>query len=274
MISKKSFLNFLFINTFFLSYGFFEYIYFFYFNFIFFNSFLEKLLFIYIFRNTFLYIFLEIATKKYNYINKNIINNNNFELKYFIQASLFDTFNQYFLLHILFLHNNNNSLFHYNDLFLFIFKSFFIEIIFDFFHYLFHYIEHKNKFLYNNFHKIHHNHHSPTFITTYHHHIGDLILTNTIPLFLALYISKQFFNISSYLFFVLYISKVYLELCGHSGKDNKKSGSFVQFIWLPQFLNIELYTNDHYNHHKYNNCNYSKRFSLYDKIFNTYKKDD
>ncbi len=135
-------------------------------------------------------------------------------------------------------------------------------------------MEHKNKFLYNNFHKIHHNHNNPTFITTYHHHICDLIISNSIPLYLSLFISNFFFDISPYLFFVIYISKIYLELCGHSGKDNKKTGSFVQCIWLPQLLNIELYTNDHYNHHKYNNCNYSKRFSLYDKLFNTYKKDD
>ncbi len=77
------------------------------------------------------------------------------------------------------------------------------------------------------------------------------------------------------MYHMLLISKIYMELCGHSGKDIK-TGSFVQCIWLPRLLNIQLYTVDHDNHHSKNNCNYGKRFSLWDKVFNTYihKKED
>jgi sterol desaturase/sphingolipid hydroxylase (fatty acid hydroxylase superfamily) len=40
---------------------------------------------------------------------------------------------------------------------------------------------------------------------------------------------------------------------------------------LPKWLNIELYCEDHDIHHSVNNCNYSKRFSLWDKVFGTFK---
>ena len=60
------------------------------------------------------------------------------------------------------------------------------------------------------------------------------------------------------------------ELSGHTGKKNKSS-SFIQCIWLAKSLNIELTNNDHNTHHVFVNCNYSKRFSLWDKIFLSYK---
>ena len=49
----------------------------------------------------------------------------------------------------------------------------------------------------------------------------------------------------------------------------RPTSSFPQCIWLPRLFNIELYTEDHDLHHSRNNCNYSKRFSLWDKIFKT-----
>ena len=64
--------------------------------------------------------------------------------------------------------------------------------------------------------------------------------------------------------------KSFIEISGHSGK-NPNGSSFVQFFWLPKIFGIELHTKDHDIHHILNNCNYSKRFSFWDKIFNTYK---
>jgi sterol desaturase/sphingolipid hydroxylase (fatty acid hydroxylase superfamily) len=66
--------------------------------------------------------------------------------------------------------------------------------------------------------------------------------------------------------------KTFIEISGHSGKKLYPNGSFSQFIWLPRFFNISLYTEDHALHHSSNYCNYSKRFSLWDKQFETYNE--
>jgi sterol desaturase/sphingolipid hydroxylase (fatty acid hydroxylase superfamily) len=64
--------------------------------------------------------------------------------------------------------------------------------------------------------------------------------------------------------------KQYTELAGHSGKMLSPASSFPQFIWLPRLFNIQLYAEDHDLHHKVSNCNFAKRFSLWDKVFGTY----
>jgi sterol desaturase/sphingolipid hydroxylase (fatty acid hydroxylase superfamily) len=60
------------------------------------------------------------------------------------------------------------------------------------------------------------------------------------------------------------------EMAGHKGTRSFPTPAFQQFIWLPRFLRIGLYAEDHDMHHSHNNCNYSKRFSLWDKAFGTY----
>jgi sterol desaturase/sphingolipid hydroxylase (fatty acid hydroxylase superfamily) len=70
---------------------------------------------------------------------------------------------------------------------------------------------------------------------------------------------------------MIIVYKNFIEISGHSGKKLYPTSCFSQFKWLPQWLNIELYTEDHDLHHSLNNCNYGKRFSLWDKLFNTYK---
>jgi sterol desaturase/sphingolipid hydroxylase (fatty acid hydroxylase superfamily) len=57
----------------------------------------------------------------------------------------------------------------------------------------------------------------------------------------------------------------------YASKKLYPSGSFSQCVWIPRAFNISLYTEDHTLHHSNNNCNYSKRFSLWDKAFGTYK---
>ena len=154
-----------------------------------------------------------------------------------------------------------------NDLISFIFISFLFEIIFDFFHFTNHLIFHKNAYLYKNIHKIHHTFKYPNSITTFYQHPLDLLFTSSIPTILSLYFMPikptyfQYFLISTY--------KAFIEISGHSGKIIK-STSFPQFIWLPKILGIELRVDDHDLHHSLNNCNYSKRFSLWDKLFGTY----
>lgn len=154
------------------------------------------------------------------------------------------------------------------DLMYFIPVSFIYEIIFDFFHYIVHRLEHNNSKLYKHIHKIHHTHQFSTSITTFYHHPFDLLISNTLPQILTLLILTK---ISYFMYVLIIFYKVFLEISGHTGKEFNSS-SFPQFIWLPKILGIQLKTIDHDNHHKINSCNYSKRFTLWDKIFGTYKK--
>jgi sterol desaturase/sphingolipid hydroxylase (fatty acid hydroxylase superfamily) len=154
------------------------------------------------------------------------------------------------------------------DLLMFIPISFVYEMLFDLFHYTAHRLEHSNGFLYKNVHKVHHTYSHPTTILTYYHHPIDLILSNTIPQYLTLCAIPK---ISPITYNLIIIYKIFIEISGHSGK-NINSSCFPQFIWLPKLLGIEMYTEDHDSHHKLNNCNYAKRFVLWDKLFGTYKK--
>lgn len=149
----------------------------------------------------------------------------------------------------------------------FIFISFAFEITFDFFHYFMHFYLHKNPFLYRNVHKIHHKWAYPMPILTFYNHPFDYFLTNSIPTFLTLYIFPV--NITYFQFILIHSYKTLLEIGGHSGKI-VNSNSFTQCIWLPRLLNVHLKTEDHDLHHSLNNCNYAKRFTLWDKVFGTY----
>lgn len=155
----------------------------------------------------------------------------------------------------------------YQDVITFIPISFIFEIIFDFFHYMSHRLLH-SKYLYKYCHKVHHKFKHPTSIIAYYQDPLDLIITNSIPTTLALSLTK---NISCRQFNALLIYKTFIEISGHCGKFSYPTSSFSQFMWLPKLLQIELYTEDHDLHHSSNNCNYGKRFSIWDKAFNTHK---
>ena len=149
----------------------------------------------------------------------------------------------------------------------FIPQSFLFELVFDFFHYWTHRMLHSNKFLYTHIHKKHHKFNYTIPILTFYHHPLDLVITNSIPQIITLCI---FPSISLFQYNVILSYKTFIEISGHSGKKLYPIGSFSQFIWLPRFLHISLYTEDHALHHSSNFCNYSKRFSLWDKQFETY----
>jgi sterol desaturase/sphingolipid hydroxylase (fatty acid hydroxylase superfamily) len=150
----------------------------------------------------------------------------------------------------------------------FISVSFLFEVLFDLFHYIGHRILH-NEMFYRFLHKKHHKFCHPSAITTFYQDPIDLILTNSIPTVMALYLIP---SISYTQFNVLIVYKNFIEISGHSGKWSYPTSSFIQFMWLPKLLQIELYTEDHDLHHSLNNCNYSKRFALWDKVFKTYKR--
>jgi sterol desaturase/sphingolipid hydroxylase (fatty acid hydroxylase superfamily) len=146
------------------------------------------------------------------------------------------------------------------------------ELIFDFFHYWGHRLIHSNRFLYIWVHKKHHKFRYPTTILTYYQEPLDILITNAIPVALSVWIIHQQmgWEMSPFQLTLLMIYKTYIEICGHTGKEVPNTSSFVQFMWLPRWLGIQLYTDDHDLHHTVNNCNYSKRFSLYDKLFGTF----
>ena len=145
--------------------------------------------------------------------------------------------------------------------------SFMFEVIFDFFHYWTHRMCHANKYLYAHSHKKHHTHKHVTSILTFYQHPIDIIISNVIPLVCTLYILRR---ITLFQLAIIVIYKTFTEISGHHGKQTHPNACFPQCIWLPKFLQIELYAEDHNFHHTLNNCNYAKRFSLWDKLFGTH----
>ncbi len=190
-------------------------------------------------------------------------------LVHFFQATLIET------LTLMLIHNNYFifPITDFNILYEFLWfipKSFMFEIVFDFFHYWSHRMAHSNKTLYKLLHKKHHKFTHPTAIITYYQEPLDLILTNSIPTILTLCLVPR---VTYFQYTLILLYKSYIEISGHVGKKLHPISSFTQFIWLPRYLGIELYAEDHDTHHSKNNCNYSKRFSLWDKVFGTYHRE-
>lgn len=154
----------------------------------------------------------------------------------------------------------------YTDILYFIPMSFLFEIYFDLFHYIGHRFLH-NKYLYKYLHKKHHKFNHTIPIITFYQDPIDLMITNVFPIMLTLFLIPK---ISHFQYNIIIIYKTYGEICGHLSKKCYPTTSFCQFIWLPRLLNIELYTEEHDLHHSLNNCNFSKRFSLWDKCFQTF----
>jgi len=229
-------------------------------------------LFIFIMRNIFILNLIISGTKNKKEINNNYLEEPKESFKHEFNCYLLSTTGIESITHIIIKNNLYNTPYSLNNGFLneliyFIPLSFMFEIIFDFFHYFAHRLLH-NKYLYKYLHKTHHKFKHPTAIIAFYQDPIDLIMTNSIPTVLTLYIIPKL----SYTFFhLMIVYKMFVEISGHTGKISYPTCSFPQFMWLPKLLNIELYTEDHDLHHSSNNCNYAKRFSLWDKIFKTYK---
>jgi sterol desaturase/sphingolipid hydroxylase (fatty acid hydroxylase superfamily) len=195
--------------------------------------------------------------------NKNILTNH----LYVFQSTLVETLTHEYLQQS----NLLKQLFDYNDspkeIIYFIPISFLFELIFDFFHYIMHRLLH-NKYVYKYFHKTHHKYKHPTAIGTFYQDPVDIILTNSIPNMITLYILPIHISYLQYNWITIY--KTFVEISGHTGKKLSPSCSFTQCIWFVKYLNIELYAEEHDLHHSLNNCNYGKRFSLWDKLFGTF----
>jgi lathosterol oxidase len=259
MISLNSLKNFIITNGFLISLGFFQY------KIISLDSYLFSFI-VFIIRNFLLINVLDYITNKKQIINKtNILPQESYkgEFTFYVIKSTFIETLTFFLIKNTFISYN----YYYLDIVLFPFISFLYEIIFDLFHYWTHRISH-HRYLYRIGHKTHHKFPHPISILAYYHKPLDLLITNTIPCILTMYLLPK---ISLFMYSLILIYKTFIEISGHCGK-HLSTGSFVQFIWLAKLLKIELYVDDHDLHHSQNNCNYAKRFSLWDKFFGTYKK--
>ena len=153
------------------------------------------------------------------------------------------------------------------DFLMFIPTSLLFELIYDFLHYWIHRLLH-TKYLFAYIHKQHHLKVYTTYLDVYYQNPLDLILSNSIPFCLSLLL---LYKISYLQFILLTVYKTAVEIAGHTGKKIYPTSSFPQFPWIVKYFNIELYTEDHDLHHRHLNCNYSKRLSLWDKLFYTYK---
>jgi len=270
IISLNSLKNFIMINFFLLSVGMIQYNLVNYFN-IKNNIIIEfiVILFIFLSRNYLLLNFIEINTKNKASINDDFLNWPKEEYKYEFNLYVCRTTAIEAITHIIIKNNLIMSI--SNNLFIelvyFIPLSFCFEIIFDFFHYIGHRLLH-NKYLYKHIHKAHHKFAHPIAIITFYQDPIDLIITNSIPIYLTLLIMNK---IPYLTFNFIIIYKTFIEICGHIGKKLYPIPSFSQFIWIPKLFNIQLYAEDHDLHHTLNNCNYAKRFTLWDKFFRTYK---
>ena len=150
----------------------------------------------------------------------------------------------------------------------FIPMSFGFFLVFDFFYYWTHRWLHTAHL---SWHKTHHTHvHLKPSITFYQDFL-DMLLTVSIPFLLAEKIVQIVYPLSYLEISLLLTYKIFIEISGHTGHISRPASSFSQCIWLPQILGIELYTEDHNLHHVDTRYNYGKQFSLWDKLFGTYK---
>ncbi len=159
----------------------------------------------------------------------------------------------------------------FQDITLFIPLSFAFEIVLDFFHYWSHRILHQCSSLYIILHKKHHKFPHPITILTYYQDPFDLLVSNTFPLLLTLYLFR-WYNMTLFQFHLILVFKEYIEISGHCGRVLFPSSCFSQFVWLPRLFGIQLHTEDHDLHHSMLHYNYGKRFSLWDKFFGTFKQ--
>mmetsp|Transcript_19331 Transcript_19331/g.60819 ORF Transcript_19331/g.60819 Transcript_19331/m.60819 type:complete len:291 (+) Transcript_19331:9-881(+) len=156
----------------------------------------------------------------------------------------------------------------------FVLASFAFEVVFDFFHYWTHRACHSRVSPYlARCHAMHHaNADSLVPVSTYEQSAADVLVCNAIPALLALAVLTALLGpLSPPDFALLWTYKSYVEVAGHAGVHSRAT-SFPQFVWLPRLLGIALRTVDHDLHHSSRGraCNFSKRFTLWDRLFGTY----
>ena len=158
----------------------------------------------------------------------------------------------------------------YQDLISFCLISFPFELLFDLQHYIMHRLLHSRSIpsWLSRLHQYHHHNIKLRPFLAFYQNPIDLVLTNVIPFCLSFYVVNRFYSITDIMLSLLLTYKVYTEIAGHCGVKNRTT-CFPQCIWLPRFFGIQMYTEDHDLHHKHFKYNFSKRFMLWDIIFDT-----
>lgn len=146
--------------------------------------------------------------------------------------------------------------------------SFLFEVIYDFFHYWSHRLMHT---YYVDLHKSHHRHIHLRPILAFYQNGVDLVLTNGLPFLATEFLISCVYRLSAFEVALLVSYKVFLEVAGHTGKASRPTTSFPQCYWLPRALGIELAAEDHNVHHTHTGTNFSKRFTLWDRVFGTFR---
>ena len=146
-------------------------------------------------------------------------------------------------------------------------RLFAFEIAFDALFYVAHRGVHAVPSLYRAVHKLHHSHtHDLRLLSALQMSAADVELTHTRPVLGALGLVPLAPGLE------LSVAKTYLlfqELYGHAGCEHR-GRCFGPAPWLTEALGIELRAADHPRHHVQGSVNFSKRFSLFDRLFGTW----
>lgn len=150
--------------------------------------------------------------------------------------------------------------------FLYLPFRFYFEVVFDFCHYWFHRLLHVPG-IYRYLHKTHHKFLNPSILTTFYIHPLDVLLTNVFPLTIAFHATP---SMPMFIWNVVMVNNVFVEMVGHMGKVVNLNEYYSIYSWIPHYHKIRTNPTDHDLHHSRNECNYSKRFRLWDLVFGTY----
>ncbi len=160
-----------------------------------------------------------------------------------------------------------------NFIFGFLVPLLFIEIVFDFFYYWWHYHGHKNRWVWKFIHSKHHEIKYPVYWDLYHNHFVDILVIRLIPFALYFVFSIATSKLSTMVLIEHYI--ILGELLGHAGfaldsikNPTKDAGGSSRFLTTQ--LGITMTTLHHDYHHQKCGTNYSKRLILWDKLFGSY----
>lgn len=205
---------------------------------------------------------IEYVTNEKPLVNKNHVETEGYFVYFLIQSSAIEAATVYIIV------PQNLNPKYWQVAMTFIPMSFLHMVIFDLMFYGTHRFLHQTHLPW---HKQHHEYTHLNPILTFYQDVFDIIATISIPFIISTSVIQTLYPLSLFEIALLCIYKSYIEICGHSGHVSYPASSFPQFFWLPKLLNIDLYSEDHALHHTEPGYNFSKQFSLWDKVFGTFK---
>ncbi|KAJ9466101.1 Methylsterol monooxygenase 1-2 [Diplonema papillatum] len=140
-------------------------------------------------------------------------------------------------------------------------------VVTDFFNYWLHRAEHSSRYLWENWHSMHHAIDTPSAVSSLIVHDADTFFMGLIPVLLAMYICQQH-PVTCWVYIMVRVAE---SACNHSG---------IEAWWLDivmlKFLPFRAPTRHHDAHHRFSNYggdakNYGEMFWIWDVLFGTYK---